>query len=101
MVWSGPSFEPPERPIDPEDPYADPAALIQHRQHRAREKIVQVEKAKILREKVQACYMKEGVNSMQNCKEVVMDYLESIKGVGLGRMNSGRYDKPPPQAPLE
>ncbi len=45
--------------------------------------------------------MKEGVNSMQNCKEVVMDYLESIKGVGLGRMNSGRYDKAPPQAPLE
>ena len=55
----------------------------------------------ILREQVQACYMKEGVNSMQNCKEVVMDYLESIKGIGLGRMNSGRYDKSPPQAPLE
>ncbi len=47
MGWSGPTFEPPERPLDPEDPYADPAALIQHRQHRAREKIVQVEKAKV------------------------------------------------------
>jgi hypothetical protein len=47
MGWSGPNFEPPNRPFDPEDPYADPAALIQQRQHRAREKIVRVEKAKV------------------------------------------------------
>ncbi|EIE24286.1 hypothetical protein COCSUDRAFT_28734 [Coccomyxa subellipsoidea C-169] len=101
MGWSGPEFEPPSRPFDPEDPYADPAALIQQRQHKAREKIVRVEKAKLLRDKVQKCYMREGVNSMQNCKDIVLDYLESIKGVGLGRMNSGRYDTPPPKAPLE
>jgi hypothetical protein len=55
----------------------------------------------LLREQVQKCYMREGVNSMQNCKDIVLDYLESIKGVGMGRMNSGRYDTPPPKAPLD
>lgn len=55
----------------------------------------------LLREKVQTCYLREGVNSMQNCKDIVVDYLESIKWLGMARMNSGRYDNPPPKGPLE
>jgi NADH dehydrogenase (ubiquinone) 1 beta subcomplex subunit 10 len=55
----------------------------------------------VLRERVEHCYLKEGVNSMQKCKEIVLEYLESIRGVGFGRINSGRYDKPPPKRPLE
>ncbi len=55
----------------------------------------------LLRERVKKCYLSEGVNSLQNCKSLVEDYLESIKGLGLARMNSGRYDNPPPKRPLD
>ena len=47
MGWSGVYADPPEREIDPEHPYADPAALMQHRQQRVREKLIRVEKAKV------------------------------------------------------
>lgn len=33
----------------------------------------------ILREKVKECYMREGVNHMVNCREVVDVYWEAIK----------------------
>ncbi len=54
----------------------------------------------LLREKVKKCYLVEGVNQLQNCKPLVEDYLESIKGLGMARLNSGRYDNPPPAHPL-
>lgn len=54
----------------------------------------------LLREKVKKCYLMEGVNSLQNCKPLVEDYLESIRGLGMARLNSGRYDNPPPAHPL-
>ena len=47
MVWSQPAFGKAERPFDPEDPYADPAALIEQRIKKTHEKMVQVEKAKV------------------------------------------------------
>ncbi len=46
-MYTGPKFEPPSRPYDPEDPYADPAALFEQREQKAREKFVQIEKAKV------------------------------------------------------
>ena len=55
----------------------------------------------LLRERVRKCYLTEGVNSLQNCKHVVEDYLESIKGLGMARLNSGRYDNPPPRFPVD
>ena len=47
MVWSPPAFGKADRPFDPEDPYADPAALIEQRIKKTHEKMVQVEKAKV------------------------------------------------------
>ena len=47
MGWTGVYADPPERDIDPENPYADPAALMQHRQQKVREKLIRVEKAKV------------------------------------------------------
>ena len=48
MGWSPPSFGQAERPFDPEDPYADPAALIEQRIKKTHEKMVQIEKAKVI-----------------------------------------------------
>jgi hypothetical protein len=42
---------------------------------------------------VQQCYLKEGVNQYQNCKEEVKAYLESIKNVGVHRANIGAHDR--------
>jgi hypothetical protein len=47
----------------------------------------------LLRERVQQCYLKEGVNHYQNCKEEVKAYLESIKNVGVHRANIGAHDR--------
>jgi hypothetical protein len=55
MVYSGPKFDPPSRPFDPEHPYDDPVALFEQREQRAREKIVQVEKAKVSSQEFSFC----------------------------------------------
>ena len=47
MGWTGINVDPPERDLDPENPYADPAALLQHRQQKVREKLVRIERAKV------------------------------------------------------
>jgi len=56
--------------FDPSDPLADKVAAIAQREHVVREKMVKIETAKLLRERVQECYKMEGVNHYQNCKEV-------------------------------
>ena len=38
---------PPEN-YSPEDPYADPVALVEHREYTVRQKTIQVEKAKVV-----------------------------------------------------
>ena len=55
----------------------------------------------VLREKLGECYKTEGVNSLQACKELALDYLQSIQGIGFGQLNSGRYDRPPPKHTLD
>uniref|UniRef100_A0A7S0IBU7 Uncharacterized protein n=1 Tax=Micromonas pusilla TaxID=38833 RepID=A0A7S0IBU7_MICPS len=79
--------------FDPSDPLADKVAAIAQREHVVREKMVKIETAKLLRERVQECYKLEGVNHYQNCKEEVKAYLESIKNVGVHRSNIGPNDK--------
>lgn len=70
MVWTGPSFEPPDRPFDPEHPYADPAALIQQRQQKVREKLVRVEKAKVQNFLLMHWHTMQSAESMLTFKRV-------------------------------
>lgn len=97
MVWKGPDIiqEAPDS-FNPEDPYADPVALHEAREASVWRKEVRIEKAKviclsgsgllnvvakhicliarlaeqILRERMKQCYIKEGVNHLQNCRKV-------------------------------
>ncbi|ESQ48061.1 hypothetical protein EUTSA_v10022379mg [Eutrema salsugineum] len=71
--------------FDPENPYKDPVAMVEMREHIVREKWIQIEKAKILREKVKWCYRVEGVNHYQKCRHLVQQYLDSTRGVGWGK----------------
>nr|GMC55398.1 NADH dehydrogenase [ubiquinone] 1 beta subcomplex subunit 10-B-like [Ipomoea batatas]GME14099.1 NADH dehydrogenase [ubiquinone] 1 beta subcomplex subunit 10-B-like [Ipomoea batatas] len=71
--------------FDPENPYKDPVAMLEMREHLVREKWVHIEKAKILREKVRWCYRIEGVNHLQKCRHLVHQYLDATRGVGWGK----------------
>ncbi|KAG9131265.1 hypothetical protein Leryth_006124 [Lithospermum erythrorhizon] len=71
--------------FDPAAPYKDPVAMLEMREHLVREKWIQIEKAKILREKVRWCYRVEGVNHLQKCRHLVTQYLDATRGVGWGK----------------
>jgi len=93
MGWRG--FRFPEDPtqVNPDDPYGDPVALIESREYSLRRKMIDVEKAKLLREKVKLCYKEQGVNQQQVCRQFVLNYLESIKNVGVHVANNGPADE--------
>ena len=77
-----------ERPpddFDPKNPYADPVAMLEYREHLVREKWIQIETAKIIRERLRWCYRIEGINHHVKCRHLVDQYLESTRGVGWGK----------------
>ncbi|XP_031474447.1 NADH dehydrogenase [ubiquinone] 1 beta subcomplex subunit 10-A-like [Nymphaea colorata] len=71
--------------FDPNDPYADPVALLEQREYLVREKWIDIEKAKIIRERLQWCYRIEGVNHLQKCRHLVQQYLDATRGVGWNK----------------
>ncbi|OVA09410.1 NADH-ubiquinone oxidoreductase [Macleaya cordata] len=77
--------ESPPDDFDPADPYKDPVAMLEMREHIVREKWIDIETAKILREKLKWCYRIEGINHLQKCKHLVQQYLESTRGIGWGK----------------
>ncbi|KAL6905390.1 hypothetical protein ACP4OV_002991 [Aristida adscensionis] len=77
-----------ERPpddFDPKNPYGDPVAMLEYREHLVREKWIQIETAKIIRERLRWCYRIEGINHHQKCRHLVDQYLEATRGVGWGK----------------
>ncbi|KAJ1296116.1 hypothetical protein BS78_01G274400 [Paspalum vaginatum] len=71
--------------FDPKNPYGDPVAMLEYREHLVREKWIQIETAKIIRERLRWCYRIEGVNHHQKCRHLVDQYLEATRGVGWGK----------------
>ncbi|CAL1406503.1 unnamed protein product [Linum trigynum] len=55
--------ESPPDDFDPSNPYKDPVAMLEMREHIVREKWVAIEKAKILRERLRWCYRVKGTPS--------------------------------------
>jgi len=58
----------------------DPVSGMILNQQTVRESIIAHEEINMLRDKVEACYWKEGVNHLENCKEVVAAYRARIDG---------------------
>ncbi|KAM5571148.1 NADH dehydrogenase [ubiquinone] 1 beta subcomplex subunit 10-B [Rosa sericea] len=77
--------ESPPDDFDPANPYKDPVAMLEMREHIVREKWIQIEKAKILRDKLRWCYRVEGINHLQKCRLLRDQYLESTRGIGWGK----------------
>ncbi|PHT72773.1 NADH dehydrogenase [ubiquinone] 1 beta subcomplex subunit 10-B [Capsicum annuum] len=64
--------------FDPNNPYKDLVAFFEMRKHLVREKWVDIEKAKILREKLRWCCRIEGVNHLQKALlEVYVSFHEN------------------------
>ncbi|KAH0455995.1 hypothetical protein IEQ34_013902 [Dendrobium chrysotoxum] len=77
--------EGPPDDFDPNNPYADPVAMLEYREYLVREKWIQIETAKIIRERLKWCYRIEGVNHLQKCRHLVEQYLEATRGIGWGK----------------
>ena len=79
--------------FDPSSPRADPVAFVRQREHETREAMIDIEKAKLIRERLRECYRREGVNHFENCKELVEKYAEAFHGKSLARINVMRDSK--------
>eukprot|EP01112_Ceratiomyxa_fruticulosa_P010851 TRINITY_DN2887_c0_g1_i1.p1 TRINITY_DN2887_c0_g1~~TRINITY_DN2887_c0_g1_i1.p1 ORF type:complete len:113 (+),score=13.80 TRINITY_DN2887_c0_g1_i1:224-562(+) len=56
------------------------------REKRAREYFIRCEEYRRLHDKLRVCYMKEGENSLKNCRNLVMEYKRFFK-IGEGPNN--------------
>mmetsp|Transcript_22668 Transcript_22668/g.37893 ORF Transcript_22668/g.37893 Transcript_22668/m.37893 type:complete len:102 (-) Transcript_22668:207-512(-) len=87
-IYKGEMFSTePATGFDPEKPWADPVAGFEQREYVVREKMVEVAKCQIIRDRLQDCVRKEGVNHYEHCKELSSKYVSMIKGVGVHRIN--------------
>ena len=83
----------PPKFFDKSNPYADPVAFVQQREHDTRERMIDIEKAKLIRERLRECYRNEGVNHFENCKDLVEKYTEAFEGKRFARINIMRDSK--------
>ncbi|XP_076941331.1 NADH dehydrogenase [ubiquinone] 1 beta subcomplex subunit 10-B-like isoform X1 [Bidens hawaiensis] len=75
--------------FDPAKPYKEPVAMMEMREHIVREKWIDIETSKIIRDKLRWCYRIEGVNHLQKCRHLVQQYMDSTRGIGWGK--DGRH----------
>lgn len=64
-------------------------AFVDARAQFSREHFVAVEEAKMLREELSWCYLKEGVNHYENCKHLADAYLDKISRPHFGMLRGG------------
>ena len=83
----------PPKSFDKLNPYKDPVAFVQQREHDTRERMIDIEKAKLIRERLRECYRNEGVNHFENCKDLVEKYTEAFEGKSFARINIMRDSK--------
>ncbi|KAM0975994.1 hypothetical protein EV1_018726 [Malus domestica] len=51
--------------------YKDPVVMLEIKEHLVREKWIDIEKAKLFREKLRWCYCIKGINHLQKCCHLV------------------------------
>lgn len=57
----------------------DPVAFAEAREQWVLDRLVELEKVKIYKDRVASCYKKEEVNARQNCQKEVADYFDAFK----------------------
>ncbi|MFS7935888.1 putative NADH dehydrogenase [ubiquinone] 1 beta subcomplex subunit 10 [Helianthus anomalus] len=59
--------------------------MLEMREHIVREKWIDIDTFKIIRDKLRWCYRIEGVNHLQKCCHLVQQYMDSTPGIGWGK----------------
>jgi|TARA_B110000208_G_scaffold16747_1_gene19942 hypothetical protein len=63
---------------------SDPPTYWRKREALTREKWVEVAAAKLLSEELSDCYRREGVNHIQNCRDLAEQYMAAVSKPGFG-----------------
>lgn len=58
---------------------SDVVALTRAREQWVRDRAIELERVKILRQRVSDCNRKEGVNHMQSCRKEVKEYMTALR----------------------
>merc|ERR1712205_105233 len=77
------SFRPPP-PYDAERRNSDMVARNEHIEMVGREMLVQIGRKQNIQEKLRQCWLREGVNHYENCRELAHKYKEATEAVGMG-----------------
>ncbi|KAJ3099338.1 hypothetical protein HDU97_003263 [Phlyctochytrium planicorne] len=70
--------------IDPDLNIYDAAAIFKAKDAYFKEQLVRTQEIIVLRDKLRWCYRREGVNHLQNCRHLTIQYLDLI-----GEMKDG------------
>ena len=65
----------------------DPVAYLLAAEQRARERQVAYETVRLLREQVQECCRKEGINQYENCKDITQKLYDVVIQKDLGQLH--------------
>ena len=65
-------------------PVADPVMRFDAREQRVRERATAVAHTKLIQQELRECYHREGVNHIQNCKELAQQYMWRIRAPDFG-----------------
>jgi NADH dehydrogenase (ubiquinone) 1 beta subcomplex subunit 10 len=62
----------------------DRAAVLEDKERFMKEQLVRTQEITIIREKLKWCYRREGVNHLENCREIANQYLDLISAIKSG-----------------
>ena len=77
-----PPAEPGEPGYEPQFYVLDKIRYI--RQQRAIEKLIAIRELHMLQDEIKLCYLREGVNHFQNCRELTQKYFQRLRWGELG-----------------
>ncbi|KAJ3401558.1 hypothetical protein HDU80_005919 [Chytriomyces hyalinus] len=69
--------------VDPSLDKSDHISFIKARSAYVKEQLVRTEEINYVREKMKWCYRREGVNHLQNCRHLTMQYMELARAAKL------------------
>ncbi|KAJ3396005.1 hypothetical protein HDU92_004308 [Lobulomyces angularis] len=76
------------------DPY-DFAARVKSRDEYYFEQMIRMQETLIIRDKMKWCYRREGVNHLQNCRHLVLQYMDLLKEMRKNGPNGFKVFVPP------
>ncbi|KAI8911604.1 hypothetical protein EDD86DRAFT_202831 [Gorgonomyces haynaldii] len=84
----------PQPVVDPSLNYYDRAAVVKAKDEYFYKQLVRNQEISIVRDKLKWCYRKEGVNHLENCRELAHQYLDLLNTMKSGMFTGFKMDQP-------